>query len=60
MNRLPFDCDALRQWSDYGLPVTADGLMLITVAEWNQIRSDLLAAADEIELLMAERVKDAA
>lgn len=42
-----FDCDALRQWSDFPLPDDQAELWRL----WNQLRSDLEAAADQIDLL---------
>jgi len=49
-----FDIEAIRQWADYRAPAsTVDerGKVLVTVpvAIWNQMLSDLSAAADEIE-----------
>jgi len=49
-----FDIEAIRQWDDYRAPAsTVDerGKVSVTVpvAIWNQMLSDLSAAADEIE-----------
>lgn len=42
-----FDVDALRQWADTELPDDQRSVWQL----WNQLRSDLAAAADQIELL---------
>jgi hypothetical protein len=54
------DTTAIRAWADHDLPVTPDGRMLITVAEWNQVRRDLLKLADEVDRLGGQREQEAA
>lgn len=51
-----FDVGALRQWTDEALslvPYTMldQGWVEVPRSLWNQLRADLLAAADEIERL---------
>ena len=47
-----FDVAALRQWADFPLPSNRDQWPRLV----NQIRSDVVAAADHIELLEAALV----
>ncbi len=56
--RLPFDVDALRQWAEYTpvyTPVFEDDLSaVVPLSVWRQMTEDLLAAADELELMALE------
>lgn len=46
----PFDTAALRQWKDVSL-LSSGTLIPIPKSLWNQLRADLVAAADEIDRL---------
>lgn len=52
MDRLPFDVDALRQWAEWyeHPPTDPDELRRV----WQQLIADVLASADELELLQHE------